>query len=194
MENSYESIPAIDYLNERFRVIFEIDLEALQFLPEVTEEELRTKKEKYGVLLGTTETISTEEAKILIKGILQAEEHEHGYYDESTEVVENINLPAIQRMVEGIQQAHAEYRDFHLIGDIHTHPIKPEEREGIVGTIPSEGDVESIAEAYRNGTLTPDKPFIFAVAAPDEKGETQYAFYRLIKRGETYLPINLESK
>lgn len=192
MKNKYESTPSIDYLNEHFRVSFEIDPEAVEFLPEITEEELRTKREKYGILLGTTEIISSEEVKVLIRGILQTEENERGYYNELKEVVDNINLLAIQRMVEGIQKANPEYREFHLIGDIHTHPVKPKEIGGVTGTQPSKGDVESIAKAYKEGALTADKPFVFGIAAPDENGETQYAFYRLMKRGGEYLPVNLE--
>ncbi|MSU56419.1 MAG: hypothetical protein EXS51_03920 [Candidatus Taylorbacteria bacterium] len=192
-KNLHEPIPEVDFLSERVKVRFEIDAEAAEHLPEVTAEDLVSKKEKFRILLGDAVVLSASEVNLRIRGVLQMEEDEKGYYEEGTESVNNIKLLAIQQAVERLQSVQQELRDFHLLGEVHTHPNTPKEFLGTVATIPSKEDVDSIAECYRRGVLKSNKPFIFAIAAPDETGETQYAFYRLVKRGEEYLPVHLDT-
>lgn len=185
----HEQESKINYLDEKLNIAFSFDEEAATHLPEVSVEEIKTKKEKYAVLLGKTNIKNEENIEILIKGILQMEGKDHGYYKEGIQEVSKIRTSEIVQLFEKVKEANEEYRDFDLVGEIHTHPIY---RHDSNSCNPSKGDMESIVDVYEKQILTSDKPHIFGIAGVDEKGETQYAFYRLIKKDNEYScrPIN----
>ena len=176
----------LDFTSENFKVTFSIAPEAVQFLPEVTAEDLETKKEKYRLLVGEV-TVSNQEANVHIKGILEmTDEEQKRCYSEGINEVSDINIPEIQKIIRDVQNTYPEYTDFGFLGDIHTHPTTEKDLNGIEPWLLSKGDIESIVAAYESKQLSPEKPYIFGIAAPDEKGETQYSFYRLIKTGSEY--------
>ncbi|NOY35489.1 MAG: hypothetical protein GXP44_01030 [bacterium] len=51
----------------------------------------------------------------------------------------------------------------------------------------SRGDFDSVVAEYKNGNLSPDKPFIFGVAGRDASGKTIHKFYRMVKEEDKYL-------
>ncbi len=185
----YELESKINYLDEKINIIFSFDKEAATHLPEVSAEELKTKKEKYAALLGKAIIKDGENTEILIKGILQMEGENHGYYKEGIHEVSKIKTSEIVQLLEKVKETNEEYRDFDLVGEIHTHPIY---RHDSNSCNPSKGDMDSIIDVYEKQMLTSDKPYIFGIAGVDKKGNTQYAFYRLIKKADKYscMPIN----
>ena len=114
------------------------------------------------------------------------------YYKERVEMVEEINLIEIKKLIEQLESIGEIKPGEIFLGDIHTHPILPSELSGISGAQPSDGDIKEIIDAYENNILNFREPFIFSIAAPDEKGETMYAFYRLVKTKEGYKPKHLD--
>src|SRR3989344_3417178 len=101
-----------------------------------------------------------------------------GYYNEEVEEVSNINISALKKYAAELQKRYRKYKDFGFIGEMHTHPVMP--REGFTPEVPSQFDIQSISNAYEDSRLKPNEPFIFAIAAPNRKGKTIYAFYRLV--------------
>ena len=95
-------------------------------------------------------------------------------------------MAAIKEWIKSIQQANPEFKNYHFVGDIHTHPVKPDELGRNMHSCDySPGDFEDIRKEYDNGNLSADKPFIFCIAG--RVGEnTKYAFYRFIKRENQY--------
>ena len=52
---SNEAISEIDYLREDLKVYFSFEAEAAECLPEVTDEDLASRMEKYRIFTGTAE-------------------------------------------------------------------------------------------------------------------------------------------
>ncbi|GEM_PF-4221484 len=179
----------INFLDESLRVTFTIEEEAVRYLPEVTPEDLETRKEKYRILLGNV-LYADGKAQILIKGILEMTRDEPGYYNEEVEEVSNINISALKKYAAELQKRYHEYKEFGFIGEMHTHPVMP--KGNFIPEVPSQFDIQSITNAYEDSRLKPNEPFIFAIAAPDRKGKTIYAFYRLVKRGKEYIVKEVE--
>jgi hypothetical protein len=186
-----EQWPPIDFLDERIKLSFRIEPEAAKHLPEVSKEDLESGRERYRILLGNFERTAADAATVVIEGLVEMDEGDERFYKEGTREVTNVNIPRMQAFARWVREHIPEFHDFTLIGDIHTHPIKPEAMESGSPWHPSDGDIESIAKSYERGELTPDHPFVFAIAGPDESGETQYGFYRIIKRGDKYLATDL---
>ncbi|MFH1048733.1 MAG: hypothetical protein V1732_03655 [Patescibacteria group bacterium] len=179
----------INYLDEKLNITFDFNEEAARHLPEITLEEIKARKEKYAALLGKVNIKDEENLEILIKGVLQIEGENHGYYKEGIHEVSKIKTSEIVQLLEKVKEANEEYRDFDLVGEIHTHPIYRHDSDSCN---PSKGDMDSIIDVYEKQMLTPDKPYIFGIAGVDKKSNTQYAFYRLIKKADEYscMPIN----
>lgn len=180
-----------DYLNEKLKVSFSIEPEAVKFLPKVNEAELKSKKEKYAILIGSKQAISNDKVHIHIKAVMEipeSQQFKQRYYKEDIEIVKNIDTASIKKLVEAMRSLYTEYHYDYFLGDVHTHPIKPSELGGNSGCQPSIGDIEGLIDEYENGNIDSHEPFIFGIAAPDESGETEYAFYRIIKtdKGHTY--------
>jgi len=182
---SFEREP-LNFLSEKYKVTFSIEPEAVKFLPEVTAEDLQTKKEKYRLLVGEA-NVSSQEANLHIRGILEMDEEEQKRcYREGVNEVSNINIPEIQKIIKDVQNSYPEYVTFGFLGDIHTHPTTAKDIDGIEPWLPSKGDIESIVDAYESKQLNPEKPYIFGIAAPDENWKTRYSFYRLIQTETGY--------
>lgn len=194
-----ESGPTIDYLNEDLKITFEIEQLAAEHLPEVSQEENRTLKERFAVLLGTVQIQGPKHAHFVIRGVYEEDDEDRrlgkGTYSAGTEEVE-IDVRAIKRDIAALQASNPEYQDFNFIGHIHTHPgIPPEGKIQLQPSVGADGrgDIAAFAWAYEQGELQSSEPFIFAIAAPDHEGTTMYAFYRLIKNPDgslrhEYLP------
>lgn len=179
-----EQLPAIDYLDENLRVSFRFEGEAVDYLPLVTAEDLESRVEKYRLLLGQVEIVEGE-VNLVIQAILELQ-NEPVYYQEGKEAVSGVNISAIKQLVTSMDNGDSG-NNLALIGDIHTHPLLPKDFEnGLDPCSPSPGDIESIIADYERGALRPDEPFIFGIAGPDENGDTQYAFYRIICSNGVY--------
>ena len=184
-----------DYLNENLKVSFTIEKIVVENLPKITKEELKSKKEQYAIFSGTNEIRGDNSVYINITGVTTiSEENQQNrrYYKERVEMVEEINLIEIKKLIEQLESIGEIKPGEIFLGDIHTHPILPSELSGISGAQPSDGDIKEIIDAYENNILNFREPFIFSIAAPDEKGETMYAFYRLVKTKEGYKPKHLD--
>jgi hypothetical protein len=176
-----EKQPVIDFFNEKLAMTFSIDAEAAKFLPEISDQELKTKKEKYQILLGEIEKSGNGKFNVLIKGILEADENEKDlFYTEGAGQVMP-NIAAIKKWVRDIQAAVPEYQDYKFIGDLHTHPTTPEELDGLHPCTPSPEDIEDVRLEFENGNLSANEPFVFGIAGRVGR-RTEYAFYRLIKK------------
>ncbi len=177
----------INFLDEKVVVSFKIDKTAVKYLPEVTDSDLETKREKYRVLLGKIIQYRPKAVKIVINGILELKKNEPQYYTEGTNEIHSIDIPALQKLVTKIQGENPEFKQYDLIGEIHTHPIIPNKlSQNQHPCDPSDGDVGSISDHYERNVLKPDEPFIFGIAGRGENGQTEYAFYRLIKKDGRY--------
>ena len=118
---------------------------------------------------------------------LELKKNEPQYYTEGTNEIHSIDIPALQKLVTKIQGENPEFKQYDLIGEIHTHPIIPNKlSQNQHPCDPSDGDVGSISDHYERNVLKPDEPFIFGIAGRGENGQTEYAFYRLIKKDGRY--------
>ena len=198
--NIYKSIERehdIDFSNENLKITFSFDEEAINNLPKVSDDDLKTGAEKYRILLGDINQQDSNQVNILIKGILEADSDEKDlFYREDKEEVKT-NLSNIKKWVKSIQNSVPEYSNFNFIGDMHTHPITSEDTldEGVDPCTLSSSDIKDIIQEYENGNLSFDKPFIFGVAGRNILQEnTSYAFYRLVKKDEKFVIDQIEKK
>ena len=189
---SNESISEIDYLREDLKVYFSFEAEAAECLPEVTDEDLASRMEKYRIFTGTAEQLDENSIALRIKTIIEVDD-EPGYYTEGIEEVRDVNILKIKRMVSEIRDNNPDYADSNFIGDIHTHPILPNKPyEGFDPSSPSPDDIADIIRNYKSGALSPAEPFIFGIAAPDLNGSTVYSFYRLVLVDGEYKCVELD--
>jgi len=180
-----EKISNVDFLNEKLSIKFRFEEEAVGFLPEVTADDLESRIEKYRILLGRVEQVG-DSVRITVTGILEMQ-NEPIFYREEKEAVSGVNIPAIERFIQKYNDAYPGILNGTLVGDVHTHPVFTKDFEnGLDPWTPSSGDIESIVADYERGALSNEKPFIFGIAGPADDGETQYAFYRLIKNDDNY--------
>lgn len=189
-----EKHPEINFLDGKLNLYFSFDEEAIQYLPEVTDEDLQSLQEKYRILLGNSEIINENTININIKGILEADPtiEKNLFYSEGKKHV-SPNLPVITQWVEVIKKTNKEYKNFNFVGDIHTHPIKVKRSDkGWNPCAPSDPDIKDIIKEYENGNLSPNKPFIFCIAARLTDEDTTYSFYRLIKQSDKYTVEQIE--
>ncbi len=198
--NLYETAKtprSIDFLNEKLKITFSFSEEAVDNLPEITDEDLRSGQERYRILLGKVNVINDSEINVEISGILEADQNEKGlFYEENIEEVAP-NLHAIKNWVNHIQNSISEYKDFEFIGDIHTHPITDENNLDIDidSCIPSDyNDIQDIIQEEKSNLL-PNEPFIFGIAGRKKSDKTtSYAFYRLVKQNNEYSIEQIEKK
>jgi len=159
-----EAAPSIDFLDENLVVSFSLEEGAANYLPEVSPEDLESRRERYRIFLGTHTVAADGSVHLQIKGTMEMDGDDHGFYKEAAKEITDIKMDKILREVKGIQQTYPEYRDFHLVGDIHTHPFKPSEFEGGISPWdPSQPDIASVADLYRLGLLSSTQPFIFGI-------------------------------
>jgi len=170
---SGESIPAFNFLDEDAFVTHEVDDEAKRHLPKVMEQDIQTGRERYGVLTGFVKRRGLQRAHVVIKGVYQETDDDaiRSYTEGVAEV--NFDLNLMKRKVRQIQKTQQAYKDFHFIGDVHTHPIS-----GIAK--PSPGDLTAGIEAYESGDMRPDEPYIFAIGQKEPDGML-YRFYRMVR-------------
>jgi hypothetical protein len=168
-----ESEPTFDFLDEDAKVFFEIEADASRHLPIITSEDALSGRERFCVLLGTTRFVGPDKAHVLVRGIYQEnEEDEYGTYREGIEQV--VFVPkAIRERVSAVQRAHVDLKDFHYLGETHTHP------NGIAK--PSQADLEVAVIQYNDGFATADKPYIFGIVGKAVGGEQEYNFFRLVR-------------
>lgn len=196
--NKYESVEklsSIDFLSDKLEVSFSVDKEAVEYLPKITDEDIKTHQERYHILLGDVQRLDVDKVNIRIKGILEAdpknEDEKDLFYSEGIgQVSLNFSLSAIKQWVKFIQEAEPEYRDFNFVGEIHTHAVEDGWLDKDVNLLhPSSGgeggDFENIIQEYEDGNLSADKPFVFGIAGRVGKN-TEYVFYRLVKKDNKY--------
>lgn len=135
--------------------------------------------------MGTWAVKSPEEVRVNIESVMEIPD-DPIYYQESREEITGINFTAINRLVNKIAKNETEFKNQILVGEMHTHPITENQlSDPNRPWHPSRGDVESIVQAYAQGELSPNQPFLFGIAGP-YRGKTGYAFYRIIKNGNRY--------
>ena len=188
---SQEQLPSINYLSEDTHVFVTFEAEAAEFLPNINEEDLETRKEKFAVLMGTVKRTSGDTITLTIKGIMEQTADER-FWDEGVEVVENVDSGRNKAIVDEICRSNPEYNDHEFLGDVHTHPIMPDPDMGYFTSRPSTSDVESIISEYERGTLDKNRPYIFMIASPSKDGETVYSMYRLVKTTRGYEVRNID--
>ena len=187
---SKEKIEKINFLDENLKVSFSFNKEAIPHLPEVSDDDLVTKKEKYRILLGDFEKIGSDNININVNGILEADpegdEVDLFYQERKNEIV--LDLGAVKKWVKAIQNSNSDLEDYNLVGDIHSHPVLKNDLEGNLNPCDlSQGDFDDVVKAYESGILSSDKPFVFGVAGRETTGSgTSYVFYRLVKNENGY--------
>lgn len=180
-----------DFTRQDIKLSFRIEKKAADYLPEITQEDFDRKKERFVILLGEFE-IDGNNVLIKIRGIFENDKDEERYYKEGKEEIYNINYPSIVKDVEYVKKNFPEYRSYHLIGEMHTHPVAPQEVAPNNPCNLSLGDIEGIESLYERGIISNDKPFIFGVAGLDESGHTNYAFYRMVKKENHFAVESVE--
>lgn len=191
---SVEQWPPLNLLDERVKILLRIDPEAERFFPQVAPEDMESRKEHFAMLLGKFKRVSVDVVVLEILGSGRFDQQEHdkygGFYREGKEAVEDVRVSKMRKYFEEIAAKDSEFEGWSLIGDMHTHPVlstevphKPWE--------PSEGDTEGFRGHYENGDIKADEPYIWGIAGPDERGNTQYGFYRLVKREGKYRVIEV---
>jgi hypothetical protein len=180
-----ERLDSIDYLSEDITILVEFEPEAVEFLPKISDEDLKTRKEKFAVLMGSMKRMTGDTVKLTVKGIMEQTAHER-FWKEGVEVVEHVDSGRNKAIVDEIRRSNTQYSDHEFLGDVHTHPIISNPETDYYTNMPSEGDIEAIIAEYERGTLHKKNPYIFMIAAPSENGETIYSIYRLVKTAKGY--------
>ena len=186
-----EAPVAVDFLNERTRVSMRMSDEAFGYLPEITSEERETEQERFRTLLGRWQQKGEHEVEVHIEAIVEFEPRELRYLDERHgEVV--VDTREIKNLVTNLQATYPEYRQYMLLGELHTHPVLQNELDSHQRSWHfSSGDQEAWINEYKNGVLSNDCPFIFGVAGAMENGKTGYSFYRVVREGKEYSVIHV---
>ncbi len=102
MEQSpIERQPNVDFLDESIEVTFSFSEEAVQWLPQITAEDMQTHRERFVALIGKfTYTNNRAEVRVVATMEQSPEQHETGfYYKEEKEGVNNINLKRIKALI-----------------------------------------------------------------------------------------------
>lgn len=102
-------MPKFDFLDEEAFVTYEIEDEAKQHLPKITEQDTQTGRERYGVLTGFVKRRGLQRAHIVIKGVYQEtdDDTDRSYTENVTEV--NYDLGLMKRRVRQIQRTQLAY-------------------------------------------------------------------------------------
>ncbi len=209
----------MDILDEKTNIIMTMSEEVLHHLPEVSFEDLQKKRERYRLLLGKWEIedptfycspvqmegkgyrfISGKwEIKdpknllISVEGVLEIPDP--AYYIEKKGSINDINFPAIKKLISNLRNYHSGYSQLALVGEIHTHPtIQGELEDNQRPWHPSFWDIKYLVDTYKRGELDSNQPFIFGIAGAIGRGKTEYAFYRLIKTNGDYSIRTVEWK
>jgi len=195
--NIYEDVPEeellpkkellsnIDFLDENLDLTFSFE-GAEEILPEITDEDLNNDQERFRILLGELVQLSENKVNIEIKGILEVpdenEEKRRLYSEEKGEI--SYNIKNIKDYVKELQEVNPKIKNWHFVGDIHTHSLRQSDLSDWQKTRNcSPTDYEFLCRAYNEGRLSPDEPYIFGIGGRDGK-ETVYSFYRVfIKDG-----------
>ncbi|MDP3881007.1 MAG: hypothetical protein Q8Q32_02405 [bacterium] len=179
-----ESIESpIDFLDENLEVEFAVDPEAAKHFPKITQEDFKSRKEKFRILLGDFD-ITEGGVSVNIRGVMEADDVE-GYYQEGEDEVVGINIPRYREDANSLRREYPEYRNFGLVGDLHTHPVHPNEVDHAPWEI-SLGDRAEMIRAYKDGSISSEQPHVFVVVGVDEKGKNKYSFNRLIRKGKDF--------
>jgi hypothetical protein len=111
-----ERAPGANFLDPTLRLSFTFDDESGHYLPDITQEELRTRQEKYRLFLGNVfYKAQSNEAVISIQGVLDCE-NDARYYTESLMEVANVDMPRIKALVQDMKTHGKDYSDLNLIG------------------------------------------------------------------------------
>lgn len=177
----------VDFLDERVNVSVEMTKEAFANLPEINQNDLTTKRERYRLMCGRWDVLGDNEVRVVIEAVLEMP-NQPIYYTETKNRIRGVNLPAINEAIDQLRRMRPEYRHLELVGDFHTHLNTQDEELTPHGRPwhPSQGDIESIALSYESGILKTSHPFLFGIAGPFEGGQTGYSFYRIIKNAKGY--------
>lgn len=202
----------MNILNEKINIVMTMSDEVFHCLPEVSLEDLQTKRERYRLLLGKWEieepSLYYSPVRIKEKGYRLISERlefkdpknllisveavleipDPAYYVEKNGRISGINLLAIKKLISDLRNNHSGYSQLVLVGDIHTHPTLQNELDDHQRPWhPSSLDIKYLADTYKCGELDGSQPFIFGIAGAIGSGKTGYAFYRLIKANGDYL-------
>lgn len=175
-----ENTKQIDFLDPNLEIDFSIEKKAVENLPEITDAELLTGKERYCIFLGDYRILSGK-ININIKAILQDDSGDV-YQEKDEEII--VDLGRIKKWIENIKSLYPEFKKLNFIGEMHTHPITEGNKldKDKMACLCSNEDFENIVNEYKKGILSPNEPFIFGIAGRTKKwNETFYSFYRIIK-------------
>ncbi len=187
-----QETPELNFLDSKLVINLTHSPETIAQYPDITPEDLETKKERYRILLGKIGEVEDGQVSVSIDAVLELEKGDlpvHLEVQEGYGKVTNVNLRDIRNLFEAMKSTHPELRDLEFIGDMHTHPILPkEDNEAKEILKPSQDDIRDIVKNYEAGNLDKRKPFVFSIAGidPEREGKMQYAFYRLIFEGGEY--------
>jgi hypothetical protein len=192
IKKKFEQNKNPDFLDEHYKVSVTLSEDARESIPEITDEDLENEQERFSVFLGDT-TYGQSEAVVNIKAVLQADEKEKDkFYREGKREV-NVDIAAIKKWVEVLKKQIPEIQNMEMVGDLHTHPLHPDDMEMNPCSV-NQGDAQSIINLYENKILDSSKPYIFAIAGLNRERYTEWRYYRMVKRGDQYLacsvPIN----
>lgn len=176
----------MDTLDEKISMEMTMSDEAYGYLPVITRENLKTKKEAYRLLLGTWKIINPRLIQVNVEATFEIPNNPK-YYREEKEKIAEVDMLAIKKTISNLKENFSEYRHLVLVGEIHTHPVQQKEINS--NDRPwhlSPGDKSSLTSQYKCGNIDPSQPFLLGVAGATEDGKTGYAFYRLIKKNKKY--------
>lgn len=173
----------IDFLDKNLDIEFLLDPEAAKHLPGISPEDFESRIEKFRILLGDFDIVG-KGVRINIRGVMEVDDVE-GYYREGEDEVSGIDIKKYRMHADNLRRMHPEYQNFGLVGDVHTHPVYPNEVDHAPWEI-SRGDRTEMIRAYEDGSIKSDQPHVFVVVGADKDGKTKYSFNRLIREGRSY--------
>ena len=168
----------INFNNPELRVVLDISPEADNHLPVISPEDLKTKRERFRLFYGKTESVSHDKIKVKIEAVTELPD-QPDFYEEGNAGVRIKNIQRAKLVLDKAMEQ--EGLDWQFIGEIHTHPITQSElEENQRPWHPSPEDEQGWKSFYESGFLKSGQPCIFGIAGSYE-GKTGYAFYRVIK-------------
>lgn len=188
LSSKKELLSNVDFLNENLDLTFSFEEDAAMNLPEVTDDQLETELEKFCILLGKPIQLDKDKINIEIKAILEMSNDNNLYSERKNEV--EVYYDDIKEHVNRLQETMSDLKDCYFVGDVHTHPYEQNSFNKRHPCVYSEVDLKGVCDAYEEGILSSNEPYIFGVGGREGK-ETHYSFYRLIKKNDKYEIIQI---
>lgn len=158
-----------DLISEKVRYRMEIGSENIDSFPQVTDEDILAKKERYVALIGKW-SVKGENVFMGVEGVIETDNLD----SQGNRVA--VDFTALQELLDEGKLKNQDLVNIDIIGEVHTHP-----EMGKNTHLPSSIDIEEWIRHYESGQFPSNKPFAFGISTRGDDGKNNLAFYRVIR-------------